>query len=139
MPITPDDFRGRKVDPALFAWLVTHYDTLHDGYWPDLKIEEVPTREGAYSGSWQRNPSEWAAETMIRKDKCGFRGTLMWLYYHDGMNTEEMARKFNMRETKVIKDINIAVRYCSGRNFRRITIEQYANHSLKRNGGKTDI
>ena len=132
-PITPQELYDRRLDCALTAWLLAHYDTLREGYWPDIKPEEIPSHGGAHRHGWFENAIMYGAMVKIRQESCGFDGCLLWLFYHDNKGTEDMAQRFNQTEDRIIKRINRALKYCAGwKNKRRGYRDWYRRDYHKR-------
>lgn len=138
-PITPAELYDRRLDMALIAWLITHYDTLSGGYWPDTRPDEIPSHGGAWRHGWFENAITWGALAKMRQEACGPDGVVMWLYYHDNKDIDELAVRFRQRDTKVCRRINSALSYCSGWKERRMPYETFKNHSLPRTDSRTDI
>jgi len=89
------------------AWLILHYKSLHDGHWPEMRPEEIPTHGGAYRHGPQEIPAIWAAEISVRVKECGDHGQLLWRYYGDNDETWTPAPEQHSY-------INSALAYCSG-------------------------
>ena len=135
-PITPTELFDRRLDAALIAWLLSHYDTLREGYWPDVLPEEIPSHGGAWRHGWFENAVAWGALAKMRQEACGDDGVVMWLYYHDGEEIEDLARRFHQRDTTVCRRINKALAYCSGWKNKRQPYEVWRNNRKRLRSGK---
>jgi len=87
------------------AWLFLHYESLHDGHWPEVMPEEIPSHGGAFHHGPQEIPAIYAAEISARAKECGRDGELLWKCYGD--NEETVA-------PEQFERINQALLYCSG-------------------------
>jgi FPC/CPF motif-containing protein YcgG len=94
---------------TMTAWLMLHYDSLHDGHWPQTIRDQTNSHTGAYCHGPQEVPAMWAAEVATRVAWCGEHGQLCWKYYHQHPDEEAW-----YPAPEQCRDINQALLYCSG-------------------------
>lgn len=138
-PITPADLHERNLDQWLVAWFLVYYESimLGGGAWPDIRAEEIPSHGGSFHYAFFDTTVRCVAVVTGRVDKCGKDGRLARLYYGgdaDGKlwETDELAHRFRRRESAIIRRINNVLNYCSGWREKRISYEEFTDHSLPR-------
>ena len=107
------------------AWLIVHYESLHDGSWPEVRPEEIPSHGGAFHHGPQEIPCIFAAEISARIKECGHDGLLLWGYYEYEEPPGDARR------------INRALEYCSGWRRKRRSYRDWVGRHYKARVAKT--
>ena len=113
--------RDRRTRMLCVAWILANYDTLRDGYWPEVRVEEIPSHGGRFKHSWQEVPIIYAAEWSKRVEGCGADGEACWNYYRGGQLDETMAPR-----------IERALRYCATWSRRNRNYRDWCNRNYSR-------
>ena len=123
--------RDKREKMLASTWLILHYESLHDGHWPEVMPEEIPSHGGAYHHGPQEIPAIFAAEISSRIKECGRDGQLLWDYYGDRDEPWNPA-------PEQFRRINRALEYCSGwRRKRRMYKDWYQRHYKAKAVAKT--
>lgn len=116
-------------------WLIENLELLKVGQWPpkpvsyaDAGISQRALRPEAYFVK----PTIIAAEVEMRLEMVGRDGDLCLLRYHTKMPEDKIARLMNWDIGDVLRRINRAMRYMSGKGRKRISYQEFISHKKGR-------
>jgi len=148
--VLPDRGRYRGcIKPLYAAWMLCYLEELRTEGWPDLPVDTNYTDHSGMGLSLRETALLYATEMSMRVRSCGAEGLLLLAYYRDALPVArrhgeagpDILARFGWpcrtrkeraeSERHVVRDINAALSYVSGRR-KRLPFAIWRNHGHPR-------